>query len=104
MLGPARANQLQKPVLIIAVTDGVPGGEDRYKIVQVISNANRTLAQTRYGADAVSFQLAQVGNDMKARDFLGELDKHPEIGGLIDTTVSPRSLYNLPSTQLTYDI
>lgn len=60
VLGPARASQLQKPVLIIAVTDGIPGGEDRYKIVQVISNANRALAQTRYGSDAVSFQFAQV--------------------------------------------
>ncbi len=86
MLGPARAGQLQKPVLIIAVTDGIPGGEDRYKIVQVITNANRTLSQTRYGPDAVSFQFAQVGNDQKARAFLEELDKHPEIGGLIDTT------------------
>lgn len=86
MLGPARAGQLQKPVLIIAVTDGIPGGEDRYKIVQVINNTNRTLAQTRYGSDAISFQFAQVGNDQKARAFLEELDKHPEIGGLIDTT------------------
>ncbi|KAM0752926.1 hypothetical protein T439DRAFT_323542 [Meredithblackwellia eburnea MCA 4105] len=86
VLGPARAGRLQKPVLVIAVTDGVPGGEDRYAIVKAIVNANRTLQQTRYGPDAVSFQLAQVGNDLKARAFLEEIDRHPEIGGLVDTT------------------
>ncbi|GAA5869547.1 hypothetical protein JCM1840_004454 [Sporobolomyces johnsonii] len=86
ILGPARANRLKKPVLIIAVTDGVPGGEDRYQIVKVITNAVRTLASTRYGADAISLQLAQVGNDMKARAFLEEIDVHPEVGPMVDTT------------------
>ncbi|KAK4704861.1 hypothetical protein P7C70_g1351, partial [Phenoliferia sp. Uapishka_3] len=86
ILGPARQGRLQKPVLVICVTDGVPGGEDRYTIVKAITNAARTLQQTRYGSDAVSFQLAQVGNDQKARAFLEELDVHPEIGELIDTT------------------
>lgn len=37
VLGPARAGRLQKPVLIIAVTDGAPGGEDRYTVVKVHS-------------------------------------------------------------------
>ncbi|GAA5926231.1 hypothetical protein JCM1841_001163 [Sporobolomyces salmonicolor] len=86
ILGPARANRLKKPVLVIAVTDGVPGGEDRYQIVKVIVNAVRTLASTRYGADAISLQLAQVGNDMKARAFLEEIDVHPEVGPMVDTT------------------
>ncbi|KAL8293601.1 hypothetical protein RQP46_000302 [Phenoliferia psychrophenolica] len=86
VLGPAQQGRLQKPVLIIAITDGVPGGEDRYAIVKAITNASRVLQQTRYGSDAVSFQLAQVGNDQKARAFLEEIDKHPEIGGLVDTT------------------
>ncbi|KAM0786238.1 hypothetical protein ACM66B_007039 [Microbotryomycetes sp. NB124-2] len=86
LLGPARSNMLNKPVLVIAITDGVPGGEDRYTIVRVIQNANRELARTRYGPDALSIQVAQIGNDLKATAFLEELDKHPEIGGLIDCT------------------
>lgn len=57
-----------------------PAGEDRYKIVQVITNAVRELGRSRYGADAVSFQIAQVGNDEKAFNFLSELDNHPELG------------------------
>lgn len=76
VLGPARAGRLQKPVLIIAVTDGAPGGEDRFTVVKVIKAANQELARTRYGSDAVSFQFAQVGNDMGARKFLEEIDKH----------------------------
>ncbi|KAK4046443.1 hypothetical protein OIO90_006565 [Microbotryomycetes sp. JL221] len=86
LLGPARSNALKKPLLIIAVTDGVPGGEDRYTIVRVIQNANRELARTRYGPDSLSMQLAQIGNDLKATAFLEEIDKHPEIGGLVDVT------------------
>ena len=27
LLGPARASQLQKPLLVIAITDGAPAGE-----------------------------------------------------------------------------
>ncbi|PRQ70903.1 hypothetical protein AAT19DRAFT_10443 [Rhodotorula toruloides] len=86
VLGPARAGQLHKPVLVIAVTDGAPGGEDRHTIVRVLVNASRFLQQTRYGADALSVQLAQIGNDMKARAFLEEIDSHPEVGGLVDCT------------------
>lgn len=86
VLGPARAGRLQKPVLIIAVTDGAPAGEDRYTIVKVIKAASEELARTRYGPDALSIQFAQIGNDQGARAFLEELDKNPSIGGLIDTT------------------
>lgn len=88
VLGPARARQLKKPVLIIAVTDGIPGGEARETLTNVIINANNVLRQTHYGADAVSFQLAQVGNDQKARAFLEEIDCHPIVGDLVDCTSS----------------
>ncbi|KAL7009820.1 hypothetical protein EMMF5_000728 [Cystobasidiomycetes sp. EMM_F5] len=77
---------IQGQYKVITITDGAPAGEDRYTIVKVISNANRELARTRYGPDSISFQFAQVGNDMKAQKFLEELDNHPEIGGLIDCT------------------
>ncbi|KAK4049947.1 hypothetical protein OIV83_003771 [Microbotryomycetes sp. JL201] len=86
LLGPARSNMLKKPLLVVAITDGVPGGEDRHTIVRVIENANRELQRTRYGPDALSIQLAQIGNDLKATAFLAEIDKHPQIGGLVDCT------------------
>lgn len=90
LLGPARNNQLKKPLLIIAVTDGAPGGEDRNTLVRVLVNASRFLKQTRYGPDAMSVQLAQIGNDLKARAFLEEIDSHAEVGDLVDcTSLSP---------------
>lgn len=36
----------------------------------------------------VSFQIAQVGNDKGAQEFLLQLDKDKSIGGLIDCTSS----------------
>ncbi|KAK4046134.1 hypothetical protein OIV83_006330 [Microbotryomycetes sp. JL201] len=84
VLGPARQNRLQKPVLIVVVTDGAPGGEDRNTLARVIVNASRELARTRYGPDALSIQLSQVGNDLAATAFLNEIDRHPEVGSLVD--------------------
>lgn len=109
VLGPARANRLQKPVLIIAITDGIPGGEARETLTNVIINANNVLRSTRYGADAVSFQLAQVGNDMKARAFLEEIDNHPIVGDLVDCTSNFENeqddmLKAVPSVDLTPEL
>lgn len=39
-------------------------------------------------AIVVSFQIAQVGNDKGAQEFLLQLDKDKAIGGLIDCTSS----------------
>lgn len=86
LLGPARANALQKPLLIIGITDGTPAGENKDEVFSVISRTDAELRRTRYGPDAVSYQFAQVGNDMKATNFLAELDNHPQIGGLVDCT------------------
>lgn len=48
--------------------------------------ANKELSRTRYGADALSISFAQVGNDQRAQAFLGEIDVHPQVGGLVDCT------------------
>ncbi|GAA5866521.1 hypothetical protein JCM8547_000653 [Rhodosporidiobolus lusitaniae] len=86
VVGPARANALRKPVLVIAVSDGEPAGEDRNAFLNAIRNAKAALQQTRYGPDALSIELAQVGNDMKARAFMEALDNDPVAGGLLDVT------------------
>lgn len=59
ILGPARANQLQKPVLVITITDGTPAGEPKDQVFRVIQNANAELQRTRYGPDALSLQFAR---------------------------------------------
>ena len=72
VLGPARAGRLEKPVLIIAITDGTPAGEPKDHIIRVISQADSELKRSRYGPDAVSYQFAQVGTDLRAQAFLSE--------------------------------
>jgi len=88
VLQPARAGRLRKPVLVITITDGQPAGDENNGVERAIMHASNQLAKTQYGKGAVAFQFAQVGNDLKAREYLSQLDSHPEIGDLIDCTSS----------------
>ncbi|KAF7586201.1 hypothetical protein BBP40_009303 [Aspergillus hancockii] len=86
VVGPARAGRLEKPVLIITITDGQPAGEPLDSVANAIRYAVDEVSRTPLGRGAVSFQFSQVGNDAKARDFLSSLDEDPTIGSLIDCT------------------
>ncbi|KAE8145736.1 hypothetical protein BDV25DRAFT_62629 [Aspergillus avenaceus] len=86
VVGPARAGRLQKPVLVITITDGQPAGEPLDSVANSIRYAVDEVSRTPFGRGAVSFQFSQVGNDPKARDFLSSLDEDPSIGNLIDCT------------------
>ncbi|KAJ6261976.1 hypothetical protein Dda_2777 [Drechslerella dactyloides] len=86
VIQPARQNQLQKPVLVITITDGQPAGEAEGAVQEAILYASNELGRTQFGSGAVSFQFAQVGNDLRAREFLGKLDNDPRVGHLIDCT------------------
>jgi hypothetical protein len=81
----AQSGQLQKPVLVITITDGEPSDNPRDAILQVIANARRRLAP-QYGPKCLAFQFAQVGRDQRAQHFLEKLDKSPEVGDIIDCT------------------
>ena len=84
-------NGLKKPILIITITDGRPTGEEGNNdraLHNAISNAVAACSRSRYGAGAVSFQIAQVGNDRHATEWLAKLDNDPEIGHLVDCTSS----------------
>ncbi|OBT68484.1 hypothetical protein VE03_02788 [Pseudogymnoascus sp. 23342-1-I1] len=82
----ARSNQLRKPVLVIVITDGQPAGESSTAVFDAIRYTAGELTRSPYGKGAVSYQFAQVGNDLKAREFLSKLDDEPGIGELIDST------------------
>lgn len=87
VLKPAQANSLKKPVYVIVITDGEPNSRQETELVgSSIMQARNELARTRYGADALSLQFAQVGDDAAALAFLQGLDKDPQIGDLIDQT------------------
>lgn len=92
VVGPARANRLEKPVLVITITDGQPAGEPHGAVKDAIRAAADELARTRYGRGGVNFQFAQVGTDLHARQFLAKLDEDPSLGGLIDCTSSQYTL------------
>ena len=92
VLAPARNGQLQKPVLIITITDGQPaadgppGTDAVHNAVQYASSELSRMPQ--YGPGAVSFQFAQVGNDQGARAYLAKLDSDPQVGRFVDCTSS----------------
>lgn len=86
VVGPARANKFRKPVLIVTITDGQPAGESTNTVFSVIKDTKKFLSNTPYGPGACAFQFAQVGNDLKARDFLASLDTDREVGAMVDCT------------------
>jgi hypothetical protein len=77
--------QYRKPTLVITITDGQPAGEAPNTVFDTIKYAAQVVGQ-QYGPGGIAFQFAQVGNDQKAREFLGKLDEDPAIGRLIDCT------------------
>lgn len=78
-------NSLQKPILVISITDGEPS-EDPSIIKRVITEANNAAARSRYGSGAIAFEFAQVGRNQKAQAFLASLDNDPRVGHIIDAT------------------
>ena len=84
LISKAQSGTLSKPVLVLIITDGRPTGESSDKILRVLQSTKRTLSSTRYGEDAVSFQIAAVGNDREAQEWLESVDSHKEVGDLID--------------------
>jgi len=94
-----RSRQLQKPLLIISITDGQPAGERQNDLVDTVRYAVQEASNAReYGPGAVAFQFAQVGNDQKATEFLAKLDNDPMVGRMVDCTSStfPLIFYGCP--------
>ena len=89
VLQQVRANNLQKPILLLAITDGAPMPEKPQVLFEALRYASDAFSRNpRYGAGAISFQFAQVGKDEGARQFLAQLDSDPGVGKLVDCTSS----------------
>ena len=86
LYGKLASNSLRKPILAIVITDGRPTGssERDNRIVKVIQEAKARLASSPYGEDAMSIQIAAVGNDKEAQDWLDSIDSDPQVGQLVD--------------------
>ncbi|KAI4716157.1 hypothetical protein E4T48_07643 [Aureobasidium sp. EXF-10727] len=81
-----RSRQMRKPILVITITDGQPAGEPTTAVFDTVRYAIQEASNSQYGRGALAFQFAQVGNDEKAREFLGKLDDDPTVGQLVDCT------------------
>ncbi|KAH8145853.1 uncharacterized protein LAJ45_10178 [Morchella importuna] len=67
---------MEKPLLIMTVTDGGPEGESKNHLRNVIDQCVEKLeAHGGAGKDAVAFHFSRVGNDKGAADLLAELDE-----------------------------
>lgn len=80
------SGQMQKPLLIISITDGQPAGENQNTLIETVQYAVQAAQRSQYGTGAVAFQFAQVGNDQKATEFLAKLDNDPQVGREVDCT------------------
>eukprot|EP00891_Asterochloris_glomerata_P001236 jgi/Astpho2/1236/Aster-07086 len=97
-----QSRSLDKPILVICITDGEPTGEPVNTILNSIRQTQQMCANSPYGPNAVAFQFAQVtpssvdlwsggfldpvGKDQKAQAFLATLDNDPTIGSNVDCT------------------
>lgn len=79
---------LEKPILVIAITDGEPTAEPQNIILDVIKNAKSICANSVYGPGAIAFEFAQVGKDINAQAFLATLATDSEVGKMVDATAS----------------
>lgn len=87
VIQPAYNGWLQKPVVVMIITDGEPAGEPRDTMRQTIIASQAALRnQTRYGESAVEYQIAHVGNNPQAIEFLRSLDTDPQVGKYLDVT------------------
>lgn len=76
---------MQKPLLIIIITDGAPEGEATGLLESVIISCITNLAKDGYkGPQSVAFQFSRVGNDTGAQKLIQDLDDHPTVGQYID--------------------
>lgn len=85
VLNEIRRGSLEKPVLVIIITDGEPS-EPKDTLSNVIYRALQECKRSRYGERAIGYQIAQVGKDSRAQAFLGTIDNHPHIGHVVDAT------------------
>jgi len=80
------SGRMEKPLLVIGITDGQPAGENANTLVETVQYAVQAAQRSQYGSGAIAFQFAQVGNDQKATEFLAKLDNDPMVGREVDCT------------------
>lgn len=92
-----KSGELGRPVLVITITDGFPYRQytddkdanikiAKQRVVDAILRCKNECTKSKYGENAMAFSFAQVGSDVEATEYLGEIDTHKDVGHLIDCT------------------
>jgi hypothetical protein len=84
-------NELQRPVLVMIVTDGQPDTSpinEKNELLNVLTEAKTMFKNSKYGEFGICFSFSQIGTDKAATEFLGMLDTHPVVGNFVDCTSS----------------
>jgi len=85
------SNKLQRPILIITVTDGEPNSvpfNEKNVLKTVLKDTKTLFRNSIYGEFGIAFSFVQVGVNEKATEFLSYLDEHPIVGNFVDCTSS----------------
>ena len=77
---------MNKPLLAFVITDGAPNVENVDTFEKVVAAAKSDLQRQLGTPGALAIQVAQVGRDQGAQDYLHYLDVHPVVGSMIDCT------------------
>ncbi|KAI0389630.1 hypothetical protein F5Y17DRAFT_113296 [Xylariaceae sp. FL0594] len=64
---------LEKPYLVLTITDGEPNSEDKGAFKDAIVECGRRLVDRQYEQEAVTFLVSQVGDDEAADEFINGL-------------------------------
>lgn len=82
-----KIGKMERPLMIMVVTDGQVEGEEASIVPQVINHVKQAATKNPHIATqkAVTYQFTRVGSDETARKYLEKLDDAPVIGEVIDT-------------------
>ncbi|KAA6406382.1 MAG: hypothetical protein FRX48_09837 [Lasallia pustulata] len=83
---PLGTNLTQKIIQPFLMGDGEPTGEPQSTVGSSYQERQEHEHELPYGPGAIAFEFAQVGKDQAAQAFLGQLDRDPEVGRMIDAT------------------
>ncbi|PNP44261.1 hypothetical protein TGAMA5MH_03867 [Trichoderma gamsii] len=70
---------LERPLLIIIITDGMPEPEDSSVLVNAILECERRLQENDYPPQTVKFMIGQIGTAKSATQFLESLRNNQDI-------------------------
>ncbi|KAI0411375.1 hypothetical protein F5X98DRAFT_383817 [Xylaria grammica] len=83
IIAKAQSRTLEKPVLVLIITDGKPSGENPDTLRDAIHSCKQSADIQYYGSAAVVFIVARLGSSTSAKRFLGEIENDEAIQGMV---------------------